>query len=237
MKNSIFTIALLIVSNLAIAQTVEVISKSDYQPEKQSDDFNFIEPTTDTTEIKFVATIKASAKDKKTDISELYHKIEAQANKLGANAFKLLSYTETDSSNNSVLILNTYYGTDTALSSNFRNHEKNVIYIFGAGEKTERIYSFKIDNTKAQIKGGTFYKQAIKEGQIIKVSKGGITGAAVWIKGEENKRANFLTLSGFGLGGGPVPPGVMGASFNTGRINFVNGNLGHLLVTLLTPGN
>ncbi len=230
----ILTIASLVFSNLIIAQTVEVINKSEFQPETKSKDFAFIEPTTDTTNIKYIATIKASGEGKKVDLEMLFYKLKAKAQELGANAFKLNRFEKMGSSNISVLILDTYYGTDSALNLNFKNHEKNVVYIFGDSEKSEKTYSFKIDNTKTEIKGGTFYKHHNKEGQEVKINKGGFTGATMWVKWEENKPATFLTLTGFGLGGAPVPVGQIGMSFNTGRINYIDGNLGHLLVSLLT---
>jgi hypothetical protein len=236
MKNTviaIITIALLILSNVIGAQTVEVINKSDYNLGVISEDFAFIEPTTDSTDIHFIARIKASAKKDKTDVGDLFYKIRATAQKLGANAFKLRSYEKADVGRKPVLVLDTYYIADSSLSLNFDNHEKNVIYIFGDSEKSDKIYSFKINNTKKEIKGGTFYKLENKEGQEVKISTGGFTGATVWIKWKENKPATFLSLTGLGLGGGTVPAGQIGMSFNTGRINPINGDLGHLLAQLL----
>lgn len=228
-----FIIASLIYSNLLNGQTVEVINKSALIPELQGKDFAFIESTTDTTDIKFIATIKASGKGKKGDLDLLFYKIRAKAMELGANAFKLSSYTAMDSLKKTVLTLDTYYGTDSALISNLKNREKNVVYIFGALEKSDKTYLFKVDNEKVEMKSGTFYKVQNKAGQEVKISKGGFTGATVWIKGKEDRPATFLTLTGFGLGGGTVPAGQIGMTFNTGRINYVDGNLGCLIVLLL----
>lgn len=229
-----FTFFFLTLTNLIFAQTIEVIRNSEFQPPKKEKDFAFLEPTTDTTDIKFMATIKAIGDGKKADIELLFYKLKAKAQELGANSFKLNSFSKLDSTNTSILILDTYYGTDSALNRNFQNHEKNVIYIFGNAEKSDKTYSFKIDNTKKEIKGGTFYKHQNKEGQEMKINKGGLSGATIWVKWKENKPATFLTLTGFGLGGAPVPVGQIGISFNTGRINYIDGNLGHLLVLLLT---
>ncbi len=220
--------------NLATAQTIEIIRKSDFQPDYRVNDFAFLEPVTDTTDIKFIATIKAIGVDKNVDIEQLYFKLKTRAQELGSNFFRLNSFSKSDSINTFILILDTYYGTDSALNRNFQNHEKNVIYIFGNAEKSDKTYSFKIDNTKKEINGGTFYKHQNKEGQEVKINKGGFSGATIWVKWKENKPATFLTLTGFGLGGAPVPVGQIGISFNTGRINYIDGNLGHLLVLLLT---
>jgi hypothetical protein len=230
----ILTIASLIFSNLLNAQTVEVINKSEFQPEKNDKYFDFIQPTTDTTDIKFIASIKSTGEGRKMDLEDLFYKLKVKAKELGANAFRLSSYKIIDSINKSVLILDTYYGTDSALNLNFKNQEKNVVYIIGDYENSDYTYSFKIDKIKKEINGGTFYRHQIKEGQEVKINKGGFTGATLWVKWKENKPAVFLSLTGFGLGGGPVPAGQIGISFNTGRINFIDDDFGHLLVSLLT---
>jgi len=161
--------------------------------------------------------------------------LKAKAQELGANAFKLNSFKIIDSSNKKILILDTYYGTDTAINLNFKNHVKNIVYIFCDAEKSDKTYSFKIDNDKKEIKGGTFYKYQNKEGQKVKINKGGFSGATLWINWKENKPATFLTLTGFGLGGAQLPYNQQfGMSFNTGRINYIDGDLGHLLTALLT---
>jgi len=160
--------------------------------------------------------------------------LKAKAQELGANSFKLNSFKIIDSNDKKVLILDTYYGTDSVLNLNFKNHEKNIVYIFCDSEKSDKTYFFKIDNVKKEIKGGTFYKYQNKEGQKVKINKGGFSGATIWIKWEENKPATFLTLTGFGLGGMPIPVGQIGMSFNTGRINYIDGDLGILSAALLT---
>src|SRR5437763_665572 len=42
-------------------------------------------------------------------------------------------------------------------------------------------------------------KIVLKEGEKIKVSKGGFTGAAMWLGWEKDKQPAFYTLSGFGV--------------------------------------
>ncbi|WP_315823347.1 hypothetical protein [Paraflavitalea speifideaquila] len=44
-------------------------------------------------------------------------------------------------------------------------------------------------------------------------------------------------MTGLGIGGGQLPAGAIGMSFNTGRIHKVPGDLGHLLTTILKPAN
>jgi hypothetical protein len=231
----ILTTVCMISSYLTIAQNIEVINKSGFQPLEKVDHFSFIEPITDTTDIKFIATIKVTGETKKEEVAILFYKLKAKAQELGANSFKLNSFKILDSNNKKILILDTYYGTDAAINLNFKNHVKNIVYIFCDAEKSDKTYSFKIDNVKKEIKGGTFYKYQNKEGQKVKINKGGFSGATLWINWKENKPATFLTLTGFGLGGSQIPyDQQFGMSFNTGRINYIDGDLGHLLAAVLT---
>jgi hypothetical protein len=231
----ILTTVCIFSSYMTIAQNIEVINKSGFQTVEKVNQFSFIEPLTDTTNIKFIATIKVTGETKKEEVVVLFNKLKTKAQQLGANAFKLNSFKIIDSSNIKILILDTYYGADSAMNLNFKNHVKNIVYIFGDAEKSDKTYSFKIDNVKKEIKGGTFYKYQNKEGQKVKINKGGFSGATLWINWKENKPATFLTLTGFGLGGAQIPyDQQFGMSFNTGRINYIDGDLGHLLTTVLT---
>lgn len=54
-----------------------------------------------------------------------------------------------------------------------------------------------------------------------------------WIIYKKDKPASFFSLTGLGLGGVGIPSGGTGASFNTGRINRINGDIGHLLAMIL----
>jgi hypothetical protein len=229
----ILTIVCLVLSHTILAQKVEIISQSDFQPIKKQKDLAFIEPKTDTTGLKFVATIKSSGEGKKAALDVLFYTVKYKAQKLGANTFKLKSFEKNDSLDAATLTLDVYYAADSLLNINFDNHEKNVVYIFGDFKESEKIYSFKLDNEKKELKGGTFYRYVNEEGREVRINKGGFSGATVWIKWEENKPASFLSMTGFGLGTGPAPAGQIGISFNSGRLNYIDTNLGHLLVSLL----
>lgn len=215
-------------------QTVEILKQSDFAKQSDDKDFAFIEPLTDINELNFVATLKITGVDKLASIETLYFKAKEKAHELGANSFKLSNFIQNDNPRQSILTIDIYNGGDSILNINFANHEKNVVYIFGNERKSDETYSFKIDNVKQELKSGTYYRHKNKEGQEVKINKGGLTGATMWIKWKEDKPATFLTLTGFGLGGGPVPYGTVGVSFNTGRINYIDGNLGHLLIEIMT---
>jgi hypothetical protein len=219
----------------AVAQTVEVIKQSNFVKTSDDKDFSFIEPATDLHALQHVATIKVSGSDKEASTELLYFKAKRMASELGANSFTLNNYNQTENPPAAVLVLDLYYGSDSTLEANFARHEKNVVYLFGSDRKSTESYSYKVNSIKQELKAGSFARYELTEEQEqLKINKGGMTGATMWLKWQENKPATFLTLTGFGLGGGEVPYGTVGMSFNTGRIYTIDGNLGHLLVQLMS---
>jgi hypothetical protein len=231
----IITILCLIITNITIAQNVEIISKSDFKLKARIGTFAFIEQKTDTAKLLYVATFKVAAEDNKTTISEMLFKIKMQAHLLGANCFRLNNFNR-DSLNRLTIVLDTYYGNDSIQLKNFNNHEKNTVFIFCNDRLNDEKYLLKVNKEKKEFRSGTYLTYHLKEGEDLKITKGGFTGATFWIKYEENKQPVFLTITGFGLGGGPIPAGTIGMSFNTGRINYIDENLGHLLTLILKPG-
>lgn len=225
---------LILVSNFCFSQTIEIIKKSENKILVKGNDFAFLEKNTDTNKLEFVATIKSTGINSKTNLSSLYFAILEKAKAIGANCFKLNSFSLNDSSKIYSLTLDTYFGVDSLLDQNFDNHEKNMFFIFG-DEKINGsdTYTFKIDGEKKKIKSGTYYKQELKEGKEVKINKGGISGMSIWLNWKPKRQSAFFNFTGFGLGGGSVPVGVVGASFNTGRITNIDGNLGSLLTQIL----
>lgn len=226
-------IAFLTLSNLLIAQNVEVLYRAVRPPEYEAESFSFIASEADTSRLQLVAILRATGVGKNADLEMVFNKLREKAQTLGANAFKLRQFSRIDDVPKSILTLEVYFVSDSAMKRIASNYPKNTVYIIGCTEKSDKTYAFKLDNLKKEIKGGTFYRHQNKEGQEVKINKGGFTGATVWVKWKENKPATFLTLSGLGLSDAPIPPGQMGASINTGRIYYLDENYGYLLLNLL----
>ena len=218
----------------AAAQTVEVQNNSSFQAPVKSSFFAYLIPSNDTTGKNFIATLQATGSGKHADVEELFAKMKEKAQEIGANAYRFISFKRDSIEKSAVLIVDAYYANAAALDINMQQAEKGVIYIFGDAEKSNKTYTFKINGDKKEFKGGSYYKHVMKPGEEVKINKGGITGATIWFTWKENRPPVFLTLSGFGLGGA-MPQGVVGASFNTGRINYVTGGLGPLLLEVLKP--
>ena len=219
------------------SQTVEVLKTNNKKDLPIATDFAFIEQKTDSLNYSLVSTYKVFGKKKQGSVTDLFFLIAAKAKKDGANCFKLNYFNRNDSLEETTLILDTYFWTDSIRNINFDNHEQNCIYIFGEERSNEySSISFKIDNEKKEIEAGTYYKYLRTPGKKVKINKGGITGMTVFYTLEGNKPDIFLTLTGFGLGG-PMPSDIIGVSINTGRINTIQGDLGNLLKVLLTQSN
>ena len=232
-KHSISILLFLFLGNSLDAQTIEILKQEKIATKSNDEDFSFIEPITDINLFTYVGTIRATGLDRLAKIEVLFFKLKEAAHELGANCFKLNDFAQSDIPRQSMLTLDVYQANDSIVNLNFENHERNVVYIFGDERKTSDKYTFKIDNVKREIKAGTYFRYENKVGQEVKINKGGLTGMTLWVKWKENKPSSFLTLTGLGLGGGQVPYGTVGVAFNTGRINRVEGNLGHLLTQVM----
>ena len=220
----------LIITNIAIAQDIEIVGKGNFSSEKKGKDFAFLETKTDTAQLQYVASFKATVGGKKSTVSDLFFKIKTQAQMLGANCFRLKSYSR--DSTNAVMILDTYFGTDSLLNINIANHDKNEVFVFCSDPLVNEKYSINVNSEKKEFASGTYLKFRLKEGEELKLNKGGFTGATAWFTYKQNKPAVFMTITGFGLGG-PESTGTLSMSFNTGRFNRIDENLGQLLTQVL----
>ena len=234
MKALVIAVVVSLIGYPVLAQTVEIVKQADRVKQTANMDFAFIEPSTDVNALDFVATIRVTGADKLAGIDIVYTKAKEKAHELGANCFKLSDYQQNENPRQSILTLDVYHGGDSILDINFASHEKNVVYIFGGERKSAESFVFKVNNIKQELKSGTYYRHENKEGQEVKINRGGLMGATTWIGWRKDKPATFLTLTGFGLGVGAGPDGAVGVAFNTGRINYIDGNLGHLLIQLMT---
>lgn len=233
-------ILLATISTLTVySQNVEIVYQSNLKNLPEGKMYAFLEPGTDTSKVQFVATIRAKDKNRKSNIESLYFEIRKQANELGANCYRIKSFKRGGEKDETILVLDCYFASDSLLKINTANHEKNVVFIFGSEREDDDPVSFKLNGETIDIKAGTYYKIVLKEGVEVKVSKGGFSGAAMWLNWEKDKQPSFYALSGFGLNGaGFQPPGGIGVSFNTGRINRIgNISLGLLFTQLLKQGN
>ncbi|HPH83094.1 MAG TPA: hypothetical protein PL185_10995 [Flavobacteriales bacterium] len=236
MKNLLLILVLITTLN-SFSQSVEIIHKSENRNLPEGKIFAFIEPTTDTSQIKYVATILARDKNKKSNIEFLYFEIRKEATKIGANCFRVKSFERGGKRNEAILILDCYVANETTLKQNTKNHENNVVYIFGGERDDDKSTSFKINGVEIELRSGTYYKLSLKPDEEIRISKGGFTGSTITLNWEEGKELSFYSLSGLGLAAMEKQP-MNGISFNTGSVNRMgNISLGLLLAYILKQAN
>jgi len=241
MKNIILSCFAIISAFTSFSQKVEVLNKRNFEYLHPVQKFAFVEPALDTNALVFVATFRARDKIKKANIESLYFAIREKAKEIGTNCYRIRSYTLNVEKNEAVLMLDGYFATDSLLKINTDSHEKNVVFIFGNEKDDGNSETLKVNGITHEIKSGTFFKVIIKEGETVKLSKGGFTGEMCKLSWQKDKQPQFYTLSGFGIDpysfipSGPYRGDKIG--FNTGRINPIeNVSLGLLLTQLLPQG-
>jgi hypothetical protein len=219
------------------AQTVEVLNKTNFMSPKKDVGFEFIEPKTDLSALAFIGTIKATGEGKTASIPKLFFKLKDKAYELRANCFRMNSFVEGNATKKGVLILDVYYGSDSALDINSTNHIKNTIYVFCDDQEHDETYTFFINDIEKEIKTKAYYQHTIAKDQTVKVSQGRFLSTTSTIKWKKNKSATFFSLSNFGLAPDKSSPDYMNSVFNTQTLNIIEEDLGYLLVSLLRRGN
>lgn len=200
---------------------------------KREEQFAFIDSKFDATYLKYIHTFQCNSKAG-DDISSLLRAIRIQAVKMGANCFKLKSFTRNDTTSAMTLILETYYATERQIELTSEMHEKNVIYIISDDKFNDKIHTFQLNGEKIRLKSGNYFKYYLKVGEEVIINKGGFGGTTMRINWQTNKTPDFLTITGFAFAD-PSPFPSQGASvrFTTGKIHYLTTNLGLLLSNTL----
>lgn len=223
-----------------MAQNIEIVSGSNskLKPYPKDKPSAFIHPKTDTALLQFVATYKGTVTDNMIGAADLFSIIKKEARKNGANCFKLNSLVY-DSSHKPVLLIDAYYASQETLAANASYYEPNTIYIFSSGRTGSDSFSLKINDRVTTFNNEQYLKFTLTEGEDLKLSKGGFTGAKARLKYEKGKRPLFLMVFGTNnMGGAPLPPaGTMGITFTTGQIKEMTDDYGQFHVLTLKQAN
>lgn len=236
MHKLILTFIFLITSAFAFSQTVEFVKKSDKNFKRRFKNFNYIDSTSDVNNFEFVATFKATGKNSTATIERLYSYISEKAKIWGANCFKFNSFVWVDSTNQAILVLDTYFAKDSILKKIASNYVKNTIYIFGAiRPKDKTLYSFELNKKIISIPSGTFYKIKLEPEGEIEINKGGKMGTTVWPKWQPDKPTVFLTPIDLSVISNTNRNGYSAITFSpkTGEFVPMDENFGWLLTHIL----
>lgn len=198
------------------------------------DKFVFIQKSTDTSRLVFKRTFRCVSK-KGDDLPSLFYSIKKTSENIGANCFNFRSYAP-DSSKAMTLTLDVYFGNDSILKANDDNSIKNTVFIFGSDKISKEIFSFKVGKKNIDMPSGKYFKSIINEGSEVKVNFGGFLGTTVFIKWYKNRHAQYLTSTGFGVAPALYPSANglgVGFTINTGRVSYIDPDLGQLLIIVL----
>ena len=222
----------LFLAHYSFSQHIEFLRKNDSIEDPKYRQFIYLTEKTDLANARLIATVKATGELK--NVVRLFDKIKSETQKYGANAFKFESFRKLDNATGE-LILSTFFCEDALFEANVIHIPKNKIFVYGSQDLTEnKTQSYKVQGEKYEIGNGQFKVFDVKIGEEIKVSKGGFTGMALWIKRRENEYSTFLSFSGIGMTGigiGPANVGV-GVNITTGRITRIEPNLALALLKI-----
>jgi hypothetical protein len=235
-----FVFLFLISSGAALSQDIRIINQGDGRELPVSTIFTFLEPIVNMGQVEFVATIEARIESKSGALEKLYSAIRKRAVGMGATCYKFNAFSRPDSIRETILVLDCYYAGETIMKFNAENQSLNTIFIFGNEAPGDKSITFHLNGEPKIISGGSYFKYELKDGEEVKINKGGFTGATVFIKWKTNQQPLFYTLSGFGLSGINIAPAGIGAggTFNTGRIHpITNSSMGILMTQILNQGN
>jgi len=221
---------LLLASSRLFAQAVVFVEINDTVQKPKYQEFVFLNDNTDISGAVRVATLKAIGSQ--DDPVLLYNLIKDQAQKVGANSFRLAKIDKFPDQT-AELMLETFYANDSILGVNFNNIEKNNAYLFGDLNFLEtRTQSCKVNGEKYDLKAGHYLKFAVMPGENLKIAKGGITGTSLTVQGESGKPSKFYCLKGFQITGASGSANHVGVNFSSGDIGHVDQDLALLLTRI-----
>jgi len=225
--------------SLATSQTISQIRVGDTTITNNKEEFAFLQPSTDTTNLKYIETLRITYQPKKwkpVPVSQLFNDLIKRAKEHNANSFRLHNYVIDAGKKIMIMDIHTYYAPDSIILLNKSNRTQNGIYVFG-GEKDDSTKSREIliNDTAYEIRGQHYKYIPLKAGQQVKLSKGGLIGTTITLKGRPNRPADFFSLQGFTFVNSQVYQPGLSVGFSAGVINYVDENLGFLLLQIYRP--
>ena len=234
MQKILPTLLFLLITKFSIAQNVDVVTIKKFKPLSKEKATEFIHPKTDTSALKFIASFKATAKDSTALPGDLYQLVKTMARLRGSNCFIPRGFAH-DSLNRLFIHIDAYYATESIMAANKANYETNEVFVFGSEQSTKDSFSLKVNNGSKTFASGTYLKFILTEGESLRLNKGGFTGGTWKLKYHKAQEPLYLMIiSGFALGGGPLPPpGTIGVSFTTGQILELTDDYAQFLIQIL----
>ena len=192
MKIVFVQVVVLFLALSSFAQNIRVIKKSEtsFPKLKKKDYFHLLEKEMDTTRVTFVATLEITPPGN-YNLLTVYNKIQNEAKKIGANAFKVQQY------NAYGMFINVFFADNEALEKNRELKPRNTFYIFAEGDQPSNYYDFELNGGMKSLPGGTYIEYKLNEGEHVKLKKGNITGTFMWIKWKPDQFPSYYSIHGF----------------------------------------
>ncbi len=163
-------------------------------------DLFLLDPSIDTGQVQFLATLKATLKNDKrwgTDaLSAMYEKLMARATwRLKANVYRLSGFVLNDTAAVLSLTLDVYYASDSVLQRNALNWERSVLYVWPEpGRVQSRVENTVVFNgSKVTLHNRQYIRYTRAEGVKVVVCKGNTDYA---IKGAAGQQPMFMAFHG-----------------------------------------
>ncbi len=214
----------------AVGQNIKIIEDNSPDSQHQTSSFNLIDKSFDLTISTKIATVQGySLNNNNPTIVSLFNSFWKSANELGANSFYINNVVISEDS--TIITLDLYYLNDNDSKKNLDLYPRNMVYVIGAIDKKQNSKTIKLNNQKVLLNPMEYVEYQNKIGEEATVSIGGLTGAKIWIKGQEGRFPKHLSVTGLEVGPGTY--NTVGLSINTGRIYPVDLNLGQFLIGVL----
>lgn len=161
-------ILLFFLAKFCFAQKVEIVKRSDYRHNYAVGRFVYIESAADTSRLKFIATLKIHADNYPYIVSNFIERFKMEGKELGANAFRLQSFYEKDSS--ITLCINTYFAPEKFFDENDAKKQKNKIFLFSVERRQGFNQYFYLNDSLTKFSSFTYFELNPVENEKVQVS-------------------------------------------------------------------
>ena len=181
-----------------------------------------------------VGRVKGFCRNKgRSTIQNLYYALHKKANELGADAMKIDSIKIL--ANDSVFVEGTLYLFGAMGRQEAESHyPENKVYVLGDFDlelgESRKVY---FNGVKYEVPPLGLLSHQNSIGMTCAVSKGGILGSSVKIKGRPDKRPVFITMGDPSVAPAVSPGGGVGVSFSAGSLTPLSLSLGYFAVAIL----
>jgi len=226
----------LLMASFASAQDIQILSQIASSGKPKAKSFHFIAKEYDLVGKQAAGRLKGCIQtDGKKTLVDLFYSFWRTANKLGANSFSADSLSVTP--NSVCFILKVYSLSEADLDGNYALYPANMVYVIGDIDRRRRVKTIKFNKEKMELNPMECISFQNGIGEKCTLSVGGIMGARVSVIGQAGGWPEFYSMGGFGVApGGAASAGGnagFGLTFNTGRIEPLECNLGLFLLWVL----